>query len=152
MTWLDKGLRRVWRPAICRPPGGAFDMTWLDKGLRPDPAPLPAMLWRFDMTWLDKGLRRPLHEARLRAHAWSLIWPDLIRDYDSMFSRITSAHSSFGLIWPDLIRDYDARDNLAARGVLNEGLIWSDLIRDYDNPGSVLAPIYRRTVWYDLTW
>ena len=106
MTWLDKGLRRIWNLEQSWSDFSMFDMTWLDKGLRRgsprDRAPGDPP---FDMTWLDKGLRRP-RSCASRSLASCLIWPDLIRDYDFHFL-ICEKLLSFRLIWPDLIRDYD---------------------------------------------
>ena len=150
-------------------------MTWLDKGLRPL-ACLRSFFRAslFDMTWLDKGLRLVVGpKICLLTHS-SLIWPDLIRDYDragllswthgrrprfdmtwldkglrQIKSYRTSTCFSNSLIWPDLIRDYDAIvDSFIDQYLI--GLIWPDLIRDYDigpKAGGIAG-----VQLFDMTW
>ena len=132
------------------------------------------MVWAFDMTWLDKGLRRRIETPYPEKRDAGLIWPDLIRDYDSLASAAWARSSaSFDmtwldkglrlktasslnlvgkfpcLIWPDLIRDYDFATWSVWIPAPEWGLIWPDLIRDYD-----VAP--RRSAGlpagFDMTW
>ena len=78
------------------------------------------------MTWLDKGLR-------LESCTYCL-----------------AARLTLGLIWPDLIRDYDSGKNFSIRKSTFEGLIWPDLIRDYDAVS--MKPHLRPKYPFDMTW
>ena len=153
-----------------------FDMTWLDKGLRLNlRVQLVDFLEKFDMTWLDKGLRPVIQREPLpNHHGASLIWPDLIRDYDTRTQSNPRLGLSFDMTWLD--KGLRRKKGLGWLTVhVPFDMTWLDKGLRHDTSGGSTrsrAPGFDMTwldkglrrrprkdrkdaanmVWYDLTW